>query len=229
MIKIRKLFKDLVDSNKYASIFFRKIYFSTFGYYKLKKRNQNLLNNFDTIMFTLLPRLKQENIETWPVFGTLLGIYRDGAPINHDLDIDLGVWSDVDLEVLDRVFDSLGGFKVKSFHSESDPSVFEVTYSLNSVLIDFFIFYKNGKFVYCHDFLRDNGDRYYKARRITLPLDSFVKYVYKEVEVSIPSNINEHLSSRYGDDFMVPNPKFNTNKDNENVHYVCNDCYMRVY
>lgn len=229
MIKFKLILKDLIDSNKFTSMLFRKLYSSTYGKYITKKRNEKLLLSFDLIIKELMPSLKKSGIEAWPAFGTLLGIYRDGSPIKHDLDIDLGIWLGTSIEDLDNVFNDLGGHKVKSFHSRNNPSIQEITYSLHSVLIDFFVFDRDGKDIFCHDFLKIPGDTSYSARRIKLPLTSFKSFEYKDVEVIIPSNIEEHLSSRYGLDFMIPNPKFNTNSNNENIKYVCNSCYMKIY
>lgn len=60
-------------------------------------------------LFTVVDVLENLNIKYSVVFGTLLGIYRDGELIEHDTDVDLAVW----LQDEDKIIKLIKGLENK--------------------------------------------------------------------------------------------------------------------
>lgn len=165
---------------------------------------------------TLANALNQEGIVFWLEYGTLLGYYREHDFIPHDVDLDVSA----NLEDAEKVKDALehAGFELIRTYRTNDGDGLEHCYRLEgyTVTIDVFYHQHDDKHTWCYGFRPANGinphiantDLKFACKRVVFPYAGLMKTEFKGVQVYVPTNTAEHLASHYGEDFMIPNPKF---------------------
>ncbi len=141
--------------------------------------------------------LNKNKIDFLIVFGTLLGLYRDGKIIEYDNDTDFAVFNK-DRELINDV---LNGDDFKS----SGFSVIRKTNELISIIrknlyIDLYIFSnENDKNKYwCYDYFLMNSEIENKQ----LFKNDFAENIYA------PGNIEYYLERHYGEDWKIPQKGF---------------------
>lgn len=208
-----------------------------YDFYK-KTYHKRLLNNFHKHGFEALCKftecLSSNNHQYYLGFGTLLGAVRENNFIPHDDDIDLVMpISEYKPEIINQL--AIAGFRlIRQFEINDGETGFEQTYIYKGITIDIFYSYpyKIGK-IYCCDFIMpsdvanfiDASKRNIMliGRKIILPSFKGVKYTYfsndskKEHPFSIPENYDEILKYRYGENYMIPNCKWNVKSHDENI------------
>lgn len=188
-----------------------------------KKRNKVFHENAEKVFGDFCKAFKDIDINFFLVFGTLLGAIRENNFISNDLDIDVGVFSDVDFEKLDNSLGKYGFVKQRQidiYSKNNETNGFEMTYAKDLVSIDIFIFYQvnQANEYYTHAFME--GDRsgnfmlYKKVMRIPFPISGLKDYVFINNKVSIPENYTSFLESHYGKDFMTPNSNWRLEDSN---------------
>jgi hypothetical protein len=226
-MEILNKLKELIDSNIMVSKVFRQMYKHTVGIYFLYKLKKQFRSQFNVILNKVVIGSEKQNIQVWPAFGTLLGLYREGGPIEHDFDIDFGAWYK-DKTLVNKLLTDLGAKVCYSFHSEITENAFEECYELNGCKFDVFYFTedKNSSSFKCHDFMRHNGltreqtirkHGGLKVRQITLPFAGFVPFNYQNITILMPANTASHLEARYGSGFMTPDTKWVNSSPNPNI------------
>jgi phosphorylcholine metabolism protein LicD len=220
-------FKLLIERNKFIANILRKIYRNTILKYLHYKQNKNFNKNAKYVMHKIDEVFKELGIQYWLEYGTLLGAYREGAFIRHDLDIDLGLFLDDYSEEIDKVFKK-HGFKLKRTILVDDGKYGrEDTYKLLNISIDLFYFTKyNNTKMYVHDFKNEDGKSWTKTIRdnggLIVRERYFENYGFTTIRFldsyfPVPANTDKHLASVYGKDFMTPNPKWNPYHKPKNV------------
>ena len=159
------------------------------------------------------------NITFWLIYGTCLGVYRDGALIPWDTDIDIGIWPQDNYELLvesleknfikpECLFMDVKGvstlwiIKVGDYHRTNN--------SIDPYL-DITPFYEgNGSYWFLRGIKDGNvvGLRYPK-----IFFDSFEQIEFKGLTFNVPANTNEYLAYLYNDwrrsqkieEYMLPN------------------------
>jgi len=164
-----------------------------------------------------------ENIPFWLEFGTLLGAYREHGFIQHDFDLDIGVfYKDIDNLVKSLINNH---FKMlRKFEVEEDSQLgIEFTFSYLSIPIDIFVFHKRNEEIYCHSFspIFDNApfEGASEVKEIIFPFTGITSINFANVFVGIPTNAKEHLILNYGDNFMTPDKNFDYRKTAKNIKY----------
>ncbi|MFS1443839.1 MULTISPECIES: LicD family protein [Vibrio] len=223
--------KNALINHKYLYKTVRFAYDITWKKYKISKKRNNFLSGFDGALSEIDANFSDHKIEFWAMFGTLLGLHRDGGPIKHDLDIDIGVWIE-DRSKIRNLLTQKGYVMLHSFSSPSYADAIEDSFEINGVKVDFFYCKKREDNIVCYDFpdVDKSGnqlpDQHFSVRRIILPLSGFKVHLYKNNQLRIPLNTNEHLACRYGVDFMVPNPKYDYRKKSDCVEFLSDDGYI---
>ena len=201
-----------------------------YGRYARHRRNLlfrrngiNVLHQFDEIMLS-------HKIHYTVYAGTLLGAVREGGLLKHDMDLDTMMFYDNYNESIKNVL-AIHGFKLLHTFLADDGRVGrEDTYIKDGVTIDVFYAYSDDKCpTYQCDFhgspgTLNNDDSmkkkgYVCVRRLEFPVSKGIRRVkFENIEVNIPSNAEEWLKYRYGDDYMIPNPNFQDKGDNPHIH-----------
>ncbi|MBN6081960.1 phosphodiesterase [Aggregatibacter actinomycetemcomitans] len=148
-------------------------------------------------------------IKIWLEFGTLLGYYRESNILQHDTDIDFGIEENNLIEDFIQHLEKSGFKLLRKFVINSNLSYlnnFTAEYTIQykeNVSIDFFIFknIKNKKICYCFD---ENNKNSYNVSYIEFDNFELEKTTFLNQEFYRPNNIQKHLTSYYGDDFMIP-------------------------
>lgn len=212
------MIKEQIEKNKLLTKVARYIYRKTILKYKHYKQNKYFLSNSKIVMNKIDEVFKEINIPYWLEYGTLLGAVRDKNFIKHDIDIDLGLFLDDYSNDIVRVFKKHGFKRIRKISVDNDRYGVEETYLYNKVEVDLFFYTIKGQYMYAHAFqnekgkswsqtLRDNGG--YIVREICLPYTGISKIQFLEKNFPIPRDYHAHLSMHYGEDYMIPNPKWN--------------------
>lgn len=128
--------------------------------------------------------------------GTALGIVRDGRPLDHDHDIDVGVFeADWHTEQLTSAFRNHARFCLEPV--KTDSKRLRLTHR-NGADLDIFPFYRESEHVY-HDgkFLRWRNT----------PFDIQQYETGKGEKLPVPDNVEQYLTENYGD-WRTPDPDF---------------------
>ena len=227
-----KNIKLLTEKNKYIEFIVKFIYYNTYLKYKIYKINKNFLKNATKVLENIDKVFKELNIDYWLDFGTLLGAYRNNDFIQHDTDIDLGAFLEQYNAEYCKVFEKYGFKKIIDFTIDNGIYGREETYEYLGVHIDIFYYTKieGGKAFY-HDFITLEGKSRESTvkkigglipRELTLRLSKIEMIKFKGREYPVPSPLEEHLSDRYGNDFMIENSSWQMENINKNIKILNN-------
>lgn len=176
-----------------------------------RQRLNNVQDNLDGMLEKFIDVCKEERMEYWLDFGTLLGCIREGGFLAHDLDLDVGVFykekqHDKFLSKLEEK-----GFRLTKTFIYFDAIV-EQSFFYNHVNFDILYYYKNAQ-----NKLISYNFEYKKNRESATDI---VGYEYSnqyaglkeakmgKIPVFIPANANEILRTYYGDSYLVPDKNF---------------------
>lgn len=225
--------KLLLFANKVAKIPFAKVILKPFYYpYKnwvTSKRNNMFRKNGVRVISDFDKCFKENGLSYTLAFGTMLGAVREHGFIQHDLDIDVFMWAEDYSPKIQQSLEAYG-FKLEhAFVIDKGNSGREETYSKMGVSIDIFYIYPPiNIYNYTCDFqpfkdcvtLQNSQEKNggVHARRLEIPVSrERVKMLFEGIELYIPSNYDEFLRFRYGDDYMIPNPRW---FNGENPHII---------
>lgn len=199
--------KDVVKNWKLVKYFNEKANRELDG-----KRQQLLLDNYNEVMKAVYNN-KPENLTIWPDFGTLLGYYRDGGVVKHDLDMDFGVLYDDFNDFLEFEKIIIKNNFVKTREIRYNNELVEYSYSFNGLNVDFMFYRRKENYIetetvlYSLNYLGKPVNREvfrYKIPFSELKADSSLGY-----EVYIPKNTEEYLETVYEKDFRIPTKHYN--------------------
>lgn len=193
-----------------------------------KKRREYFLQNGLDLLTRFHQCCEENGIKYTLAFGTLLGAIREKGFIKHDLDIDVWIWSEDRPKNIEAILLQYGFVLDHSFTIDDGKLGQEETYIYKDVTIDLFYIYQPvDKLPYCCFFVPEEDTvtcqqsmkqfGYVSPRRIELPFghDRILVKFYTS-DLFIPSNYEELLRRRYGEDYMIPNPRW-TNKNKPSI------------
>lgn len=219
---LKKVILSLIKKNRIVEKTSRYIYRNTIGKTSVWLRRKRLKKYGLTILTKIDNIFKELNKDYWIDFGTLLGAYRDKDFIDHDTDIDIGMFlKDYD-NMLDLIFAKYGFKKIREINIDDGLYGKEITYQYKNVNVDIFFYTRiNEDYAYCHDFICLDGFDFFDTikikgglipREIMLPLHDITYINFKGRKFPAPSPIEEHLRARYGENFMIKDPNWKWDK-----------------
>lgn len=162
--------------------------------------------------------------DSFAVYGTALGLLRDGDIISHDKDTDMGImFKDFKYDMLRRL--QVAGFEIVRIFGM--PSVgFEIAFYRNGVKTDLMFFYKLDDYLY--NCLWDNSCVNGLSDMIvhSYPVEMFGSF-YKINEVKCPTK--NYIQTVYGDNWQEPITEWNWKTDHHNINNSLKKLIIRKY
>ena len=151
--------------------------------------------------------LKESGMDVFAVYGSLLGLIRNGQLIYYDTDVDVGYFN-LDLKKLELSHSDLceNGFQLLRTRDNDNL----ITYGRNGNYIDLY------RFDFVNELPISRGLAIYFPKKSLLPLDK-IKTLYGQV--NIPNKSVKILLSLYGRDWR---------KEKRNIHYPANKFSIRI-
>jgi len=220
--------RSLLEKNQTIAQIARYIHRKTFLKWKQYRRNKVFLENAEEALSRLDDTMNALQVSYWLEYGTLLGAYRDKAFLKHDIDIDIGLFlDDYSLELPEYM--ARYGFTLKrEILIDNGQYGREETYSYKGIDIDlfYFSFTDDKSKIYTHDFKGEDGKSWTKTieergglivRERYFNYHGLEKISFLQKEFPVPAQVDEHLASVYGEDFMIPNASWNPYDKPQNV------------
>jgi hypothetical protein len=149
------------------------------------------------VMAVCCEALEQINATHRLTDGTILGLYRQGAFIPHDNDIDIDILDFKDMDLLQASMKRLG-MKLgrKAVYKKQVHQL--AYYSSNHIVFDMIFWYSEGEQIVNYS---EEGYKRTQPKKYFTDLDSIK---YGEKTYPMPSHIEEWLVLRYGEDWRTP-------------------------
>jgi hypothetical protein len=198
--------RKLLAKNSHIKKALLFVYFHTYKKIERFVQNRRFLKYGSKLLQEADQAFREVGVEYWLDFGTLLGAYREGDFLKHDLDLDLGMYLKDYSPQIDQALQKRGFKKIKEYLIDDGNFGREITYSYKGVGLDIFFYTQiDDTRAYYHDFLwmEKNGKKVLRPRQITLALEGTVPLVFQGFTYKAPHPIEKHLADRYGEDFMV--------------------------
>ena len=154
--------------------------------------------------------LNNSGICAFADFGTLLGLMREGGPLKHDADMDVGIilQNDNTVKEADFCLKSLGYKRFRQF--SINDSIKERSYIKNHVKMDlqFYTVEEETGLMFCYLFYNkpiDIKKKYWKSVIKKCPLVEDIKTInIKNHLIYVPKNAEDILRYKYGDSWRIP-------------------------
>ena len=167
--------------------------------------------------------LNKIKVRHWITDGTLLGYFREGDIIGHDIDADLGcLIEDYTDEIIPNFLKN--GWSLVSVHGEKKCGL-ELSFSKTNARVDIFFFYKEEGRLW-------HGAWAYDGTKGNFNL---IKYIYDDfdlkcvnflgTEFMAPADTLKYVTTKYGSSWDKPQKKWDWAFDPENS--IQTDVYMK--
>ena len=179
--------------------------------YKTKKYNPQ---NYKQIIYTIILKkaktaLDRLNIPFFLSSGTLLGYYRENKFIDHDYDIDIGIYAE---DYRDQIISEMKKEGLIYYRTLGDPingmeMSFRLPYTRLGRLakLDLFLHYQSNDKIYWFAFAQ-----WRKNKKIKYQINNFqLKEInFMNLNVNVPYPTEKYLEEHYGKDWRIPKKPF---------------------
>lgn len=191
-----------------------------------ERQRKNFHKNGLEVIKRLGNACNQHKVIYWLDFGTLLGAIREKGFIPHDNDIDIGVRFE-DREKFQKAITAAGFKLTREFiiKNEKDLVGIEQTYHYKGVLVDIFYYiYLTDKTRIIYTFTPIVDDRLLQnkaeIKKTEVPYSEPMPYLFKDVDVYIPTDFETCLKFYYGNNYMTPDPNYCSKDIVKTIQYI---------
>ncbi|WP_446470114.1 LicD family protein [Xenorhabdus stockiae] len=209
---VMKIIKESLNKNAY--IRYVKYILIPFFFASEKKirRNKRYHKYNLAALYAFQDAMNDINKEFWLDWGTLLGAIRDNNFIEHDNDLDFGMFLSDFSDEIEVALIKKGFKKIKKFEKNDGIKALELTYSFKGVNVDIFFYQHQENHMICHHFGKFDEPKINDSVKVGTcitfenycPLFDLTDYKFQGRIFSIPKNTVEYLINYYGNDFMKP-------------------------
>ena len=161
-------------------------------------------------LLDLKQALDKSSVEFFLRSGTLLGCIREGDLLEHDKDIDIGVFEQPDLGTLQDLLLKTGKFKSKADRYRGQNRVSLTIFHNNGTAFDIYQHQdKNNHYLVEHFLPGRSFARQFTRFKLT-------PTAFLGTTFCIPDNSELYLTELYGDDWHVPKPFFDSRVSSKN-------------
>jgi len=194
-------------------IFFKK---------KKKKRSKVSVSDIRSAVIDAKEILNKIKVRHWITDGTLLGYFREGNIIEHDIDADLGCRIE---DYTDEIIPAFlrNGWSLVSVYGEKKCGL-ELTFSKTKARVDIFFFYKEEDKLWHGAWTNDGRGNY-----------NLIKYIYDDfdlkcinflgTEFMAPADTLKYVMAKYGSSWDKPQKKWDWAFDPEKC--IRTDVFMK--
>ncbi|MCR4666338.1 MAG: tetratricopeptide repeat protein [Desulfovibrio sp.] len=165
----------------------------------LKKKYKIRKESARQALADLITSTRQSNLELFLISGSLLGFLREGDFLEHDTDLDTGIFAGFDQSLLKKAIYNAGCFIIMPQRSQHCLRVLHV----NGIYIDIFTHY------------RDSEDYWHSGVKVSWHNSPFAlrRENFKGLEILIPDPPEKYLEENYGMDWTIPKQNFDSALD----------------
>jgi len=216
----------MLKKNKFLSIGIKFTLDNSIRKYIKYRRNKIFLENGRMLLSQIKLIFDELNIQYWLEYGTLLGAIRDKKFIQHDYDIDIGLFLTDYNEEIEKVFKRYGFIKTKQYSIDNKLYGLEESYRYKGIDIDLFYFTLCGNKMRSHVFKNEEGKSWNKTiidngglivNEMTFPYTGFKKINFLDTEYFVPKDADGHLKSFYGNNYMIKDKSWNPHTMAKNI------------
>lgn len=155
--------------------------------------------------------LKKNNINFFPIAGTLLGAYREGAIIGHDADTDFAV----DVSEYEKIKELILNSDVYKFHMtwRRELCIIKRGYSRNDSQFDIFFMEKQGEDYCLFTYEPNEFTKQWDIEKVLKFkyewFKEFKDIKFLDMTIKIPKGTEDILTAHYGD-WKIPNKNWKT-------------------
>ena len=207
-------FKLWIENKIFIGKILKYLYSNTAVKYRNYHQNKQFLKYGQEVLEQLDQAFVEIGIPYWLDFGTLLGAVRDYGFIEHDLDIDVGLFLNDRTEKIRDVLAQYGFTLYRQITIDEGKYGLEETYIYHGVSIDLFYYKKEGDIIITHGFTKKDGLSWektlaeyggYLIREIYLPYSGLEKISFLGKQYPVPKDPHLYLKSFYGENYMIKN------------------------
>ena len=146
--------------------------------------------------------MKDAGVPFFLLGGSCLGLVRDGKFLDHDKDIDVGIFEDVDLDSLVVHLEHAGYVRVMIAGIENGKYVWAMKVINNTLLVfEIQVFYRKNDIMFFNRNLGKSAPQHYIEGRLEWDaklFDSMKTIEHRGEEYLIPTPIEDYLQVTYG-------------------------------
>lgn len=178
----------------------------------------------------------EAGLQSFLIFGSLLGAYREHGFISYDPDIDLAIVDDGSLPDY-RSSLARSGFKlIRQLYFKDDGTVIEETYQYGKLHLDVFRMFPQGNLLYCYCARRHETKEWKEANATDgfpcvsyhVPNCEFHRSDFLGLNIYMPDLTERWLRDIYSDSFMTPIKDYDPDVLVTTMEKTGRRCYRRL-